>query len=185
MRSAAEKLRPLLRYGEPVATGLVALWSGWHAATLLLTGGSLPASLMMLALFVGTGLWSAASLVRLRVRAEGGSAAPGIVEAHEGRIAYLGPEEGGVVALDLLVEVSYRPAMPGAWPALWVLESADGVRLTIPAAAEGAERLPDHLGALAGFDTVTALAAIRRPGSASRSLWRRPSRHGRRIGPHT
>jgi hypothetical protein len=92
---------------------------------------------------------------------------PGIVTVREGRILYMGPQEGGVVDLDALarVAITYDKAGP-----TWHLTALDGTALAIPAGAEGAAALPDALAALPGFSLA---AAFRAPAAGGVTLYRR------------
>jgi hypothetical protein len=167
----------LLRYAEPVLTAAAALWLGWEGVAGLLAGRSPLLAALLLAGAAIAAAWSRAAWQRLRLRARWAEG-PGVVEVTEGRIGYWGPVSGGFVALDTLEEVAIRQAPDGA---VWLLTSTDGERLAIPAGAAGAERLPDVLGTLEGFDTGRVLAALEgRAGGERVLVWRR-SRTGRRL----
>ncbi|MGR3435434.1 MAG: hypothetical protein ACU0CO_11195 [Shimia sp.] len=87
-----------------------------------------------------------------------GGDGPGIVEITERRIAYMGPETGGVVSIDALARVEIETGRAGL---VWHLAGADGTRLAIPGAARGADGLFDALIALPGLNEAEAARAVR------------------------
>lgn len=101
---------------------------------------------------------------------------PGLVEVLEGQISYLGPQDGGWVALSELSELAL--VQQGA---AWRLRQADGRVLLIPAAAKGADRLFDTFAGLPGIDMGAVLRALNHPGP-DRLLWRRSTEGQPRIG---
>jgi hypothetical protein len=140
-----------------MALGLALAWRGYAGGgALLIVVGAL-ASGVALGLLVG-------ALGRQAVRAA--APGPGIVAIDEGRIGYLGPRDGGYVDLPTLVEVALVERAGGAGRA-WVLRSDDGTALEIPLGAVGAERLPDALAALPGFDLSRGVTALARPGGGT------------------
>lgn len=134
---------------EPLGWGAVALLG----MIIIATGYAGLGRLLVGSLLIGVGLLMAAGAIR---RTRLGSDVPeaGVVTVDEGRIAYLGPIEGGVLGLSTLdrVEVSAGD---------WVLTGSDGTRLRIPRGALGAEALPDALAPLPGLDLARAVAAFR------------------------
>ncbi len=104
-----------------------------------------------------------------------GAPAEGLVEIDEGRIAYLGPRDGGFVDIRALtrVEMVTRPHLLSDTGHAWVLSAEDGTRLTVPVGAAGAERIPDALSPLPGIDLAAGAASLgnRRPGRVL--LWSR------------
>ena len=106
--------------------------------------------------------------------------APGIVELDEAQVGYLGPELGGFLSLQELVELRML-VLRGR--RLWRLKQADGQALLIPVDAKGAERLYDAFANLPGMDTAALVAALEPstlPASAAltlaaetRVVWRR------------
>lgn len=105
----------------------------------------------------------------LSALAGGPLAAPGVVTIDERRIAYFGPDEGGVISLNGLGAIGVDGR--GAWR-LWAEEG--GPPIAIPAHAEGAEGLIDAFAALPGFQAPPAITAIR--GRKPITIWRRPGR---------
>lgn len=168
-----EALAALGRVAEPVLTAVLA---GWLVFRALDSTGLAAAALLALA--GGAAVWSVAAAGRsvMAARSHGRTPEAGVVEIDEGRIAFFGPESGGVVALDSLVVVAAVPGPDGS-PAVWSLLTEDGTRLSVPAGARGAGRLPDTLAALPGFDSLAAPRLLSRvPPGGSAVLWRRPRR---------
>lgn len=168
---ALARLRGLV---EPALTGAAALWLGL-AGLERIAGQTLIGGLMLLG-SAGLAGWCLAALARRWMGRGSGANGPGVVEIAERRVAYFGPETGGVVALDALVAVA-------AWPdgrgrvAVWELIPAEGAPLAVPAGARGAEALPDALAALPGFDTLSVPRRLARAGRGRTVLWRRAG-HG-------
>jgi hypothetical protein len=163
LASALARWREPLVWGGVMALGLALAWRGYAGGgALLIVVGAL-ASGVALGLLVG-------ALGRQAVRAA--APGPGIVAIDEGRIGYLGPRDGGYVDLPTLVEVALVERAGGAGRA-WVLRSDDGTALEIPLGAVGAERLPDALAALPGFDLSRGVTALARPGGRHKPVWTR------------
>lgn len=150
----------------------------WHEALVGLLVAALGAWLGLGAAFwiakaVGIALFAVGlSLVWLgvrRARFRARRAAPGVVEIVEGRIAYFGPCEGGVVGLSTLERLSHDPSEDA-----WILEAPGSPPLRIPAGALGAERLMDALSALPGMRTGRLVEALGRPaGGQVIVIWQR------------
>ncbi|RMH44779.1 MAG: hypothetical protein D6688_07300 [Alphaproteobacteria bacterium] len=105
-----------------------------------------------------------------RARFRGRRAAPGVVEIIEGRIAYFGPEAGGVVGLSSLERLSHDPTADA-----WILEAPGKPPLRIPAGAMGAEGLMDALSALPGMRSGRLVEALARDaGGKTIVIWQRP-----------
>ncbi len=111
----------------------------------------------------GVGLVLAVTAAR-RMRFEQLVAAPGLVELDEAQVGYLGPQSGGFLSLQELVELRML-SLRGR--RLWRLKQADGQALLIPVDAKGAERLFDAFAALPGMDTAGLLAALAPPAPAT------------------
>ena len=175
-----EALDRLKLLAEPALTGAAALWLGW-AGIERIGGQTLIGGLMLLA-SAGLAGWCLATLARVAVLRRGGraGAGPGVVEITERRIAFFGPETGGVVSLDNLDTVAAWPDTAGGI-GTWELVPDEGRPLTIPADARGADALPDALAALPGFDTLTVMRHLAQPGSRRVVLWRRPGTGPRRL----
>lgn len=166
-----EATNALGRWAETAAAAGVtalALWLGlrWTVQGALV--GWLALGGAALALF-----WLRAAL--LGALARRGADGPGVVIIREGEIGYLGPWRGGFLELDQLARVEiYRPA-PGHDP-VWRLLGSDGTTLAIPAAAEGAEHLPEALAALPGFSDLAAFGVLRRAEAGRHLVWDRGAR---------
>ena len=104
----------------------------------------------------GIGLVLAMTAFR-RMRFQQDVAAPGIVELDEAQVGYLGPEVGGFLSLQELVELRML-TLHGR--RLWRLKQADGQALLIPVDAKGADRLYDAFANLPGMDTAALVAAL-------------------------
>ena len=154
LAAALARRREALAWGGVLALGLAFAWRGYARYDLvMLAGGTLAAA-------AGVALLRLALLHdRLRSAPE-----PGVVLVDEGRIGLLGPEAGGFVDLDGLVEV----AVTGAPDRAWRLTGEEGV-LVVPFGALGAEALPDVLAALPGIDLEAA-------GQGPAVIWRRRDR---------
>ncbi|MEM7488563.1 MAG: hypothetical protein AAF390_05505 [Pseudomonadota bacterium] len=151
-----------------VLIGGAALVAG---ATLLATSSGL-SILFGLALLAVGGVLSLAGLRRARFRT--GAQGPGIVRVDEGRILYMGPITGGMVALDDLAEVALDRTADGA--AAWHLVPGDGPALEIPEGAEGSDALLDALAPLPGLDGGVMVRAVQGRGPGRITVWRRDPR---------
>lgn len=161
------------RAREVVWAGLVVALGGW----LISLGGYLLIPLG--AVIGGIGLVLAVTALR-RMRFEQSVAAPGLVELDEAQVGYMGPEVGGYLSLNELVELRLL-SLRGR--RVWRLKQADGQALLIPVDAKGAERLFDAFANLPGMDTSTLVAALGQPtlpadgaitlAAETRVIWRR------------
>ena len=135
------------------------LWAGLSATGLLGVLG-------WIAFAIGLAL-VASGVQRARFR-DGAGEGPGVVRVTEGQIAYFGPL-GGVVAMDLLSDLSFDPR---SHPPVWVLRHGGGAPVHIPVTASGSEALFDAFEQLPGLDMQRLLALREHPGDAPVSLWR-------------
>lgn len=127
----------------------------------------------------GIGLVLAVTAFR-RMRFEQSVAAPGLVELDEAQVGYMGPEIGGYLSLNELVELRLL-SLRGR--RVWRLKQADGQALLIPVDAKGAERLFDAFANLPGMDTSTLVEVLGKPAlptdgaitlaAETRVIWRR------------
>jgi hypothetical protein len=154
LAAAVARRREALTWGVVLALGLLAAWRGYVRYDLIMLAGG------TLAAVAGVALLRLA-LLRERLRA---APEPGVVLVDEGRIGLMGPEAGGFVDLDGLLEV----AVTGAPDRAWRLTGEEGV-LVVPFGALGAEALPDVLAALPGIDLEAA-------SQGPAVIWRRRSR---------
>ena len=103
-----------------------------------------------------------------KVRFTQGDDGAGVVTLDERRVTYLGPYDGGVADLDLMVQLDLTPA-----PA-WRLINADGNHLDIPTNALGVEVLFDVFTALPGLKTEYMLSVLARTRPAHMTVWMAP-----------
>jgi len=103
-----------------------------------------------------------------KVRFRGNTDGPGVVVLDERRVTYLGPEDGGVADLDLMVQLDVTPQ-----PA-WRLINADGHFIDIPTNAKGVEVLFDAFTALPGLNTEYMLSVLSRTKPAQMTVWIAP-----------
>lgn len=114
---------------------------------------------------LGAGLAiAAAQKVRFRPSTDGA----GVVTLDERRITYLGPLDGGVADLDLMVQLDLTPA-----PA-WRIINGAGQHLDIPTDALGVEVLFDVFAALPGIKTEYMLSLLNSPHPAKMTVWMAP-----------
>jgi hypothetical protein len=145
-----ELLANLTRWREAIAAAALAAFGLW----LVGLGGYLMVPLGLGVAGLGFG-WALLAVRRLRFAQT--VDAPGVVEVDEGQVGYLGPQSGGFVGLQDLVELRLVTLRGRR---LWRLKQADGQALLIPVDAAGAERLFDAFGALPGMDTQALVAAL-------------------------
>lgn len=93
---------------------------------------------------------------------------PGVVTLDERRVTYLGPVDGGVADLDLMVQLDLTPA-----PA-WRLINKDGHHIDIPTNAMGVEALFDVFAALPGMKTEYMLSILSKERPAQMTVWMAP-----------
>jgi len=157
------------RWGETAIAGAVAAFCLWRGLGAAFSGAWLGWAVALAGL-AALG-WAVAAWGRARMgSAEMGA---GVVEIAERRIAFFGPLGGGAVALDEVAAVEFaRDALDA--PA-WRLRDVDGVTLTIPQGAAGAEALPEALAALPGFSIERAARVFADPPAGPRPIWRRGS----------
>ncbi len=179
----ADAVQTVLRWAEPVVSGLVALWLCRVAVGLLWYGN--PIGVLALA---GAGLaatWCGVSAFRNLLSGEGAGrypGGPGVVSLDEGRIGYFGPHGGGFVAVDALVAVDLlagRNRTPSEL--IWRFTDEAGEELLVPNGAEGADHLLDTLGVLPKLNYPKIAAAIFSRNEGVFPVWRRES--GRIDGP--
>jgi len=154
LAAAFARRRETILWGAVCAAGALMAVRGYARFDLILLGAG------TLAAAAGLGLMRL-SLLRERLRA---APEPGVVLVDEGRVGILGPEGGGFVDLDGLLEVAVTGGPDRAWRL-----TAEEATIVIPFGARGAEALPDVLAALPGLDLE---AADRGPAV----VWRRTPR---------
>jgi hypothetical protein len=104
-----------------------------------------------------------------RGRFRTGAGGPGVVVVDEGLIAYLGPHEGGAVALSEMTAL----ALDAQGAPRWRLSQPGQTDLEIPLDAEGADALFDAFAALPGLRSGQIVAAMHRPAPGLHLLWER------------
>lgn len=107
---------------------------------------------------------SAAQKVRFQPDGEGA----GVVTLDERRVTYLGPLDGGVADLDLMVQLDLTPSRA------WRLINGDGNYIDIPTNALGVEALFDVFTALPGMKTEFMLSVLKRTRPAQMTVWMAP-----------
>ena len=103
-----------------------------------------------------------------KVRFRRGGDGPGVVTLDERRVIYMGPRDGGVADLDLMVRLEITPQPHAAWR----LINADGSHLDIPVNAAGADALFDVFNALPGIRTHILVGVVDLPRPQNVTVWR-------------
>ncbi len=151
----------LWRWREVIAALILAGLGAWFALSAFgimeWVGWAVAALGIMLAI-------SAAQKVRFQALDDG----PGVVTLDERRVTYLGPLDGGVAELDLMVQLDLTPAPS------WRLINADGSFLDIPTNAKGVEALFDVFITLPGIKTEYMLYVLNRANVAQMTVWMAP-----------
>jgi hypothetical protein len=164
-----EAQETLLRWAEPAAAGGLALLCAWQGIRWVLQGGS--AGWIVIAAGVIALFWLRAAVIGAL------AARPvtevGLVVFREGEVGYMSPDGGGFLEFDGLARVEIFAIAAGQEP-FWRLVGLDGAVLMIPAAAEGADHLPEALTVLPGFSDMAAVTALNRAERGSRLVWERP-----------
>ncbi|SDY72930.1 hypothetical protein [Citreimonas salinaria] len=171
MTQRRQSMRPALR---PEATALLRRWR-----ETLIGGAVIALGLYWVVFSFGLMVWigwivatagvalAVAGIQRARFRAaEDG---PGVVRVLEGRIAYMGPLDGGTADLETLRALRLDPT---GLPAHWILDRPDQPPLAIPVTAQGADALFDAFASLPGMRTEHMLRSLNAPGGASVIVWR-------------
>lgn len=162
---AKETLR---RHGWLIGGAVLAALALGGLAEAALAGA--PLALGGLAVLLCAAVWMARDGL-LRARLSGDAPGPGLVAVREGRVAYFGPDGGGVADLDALGSIALARGPHGP---VWLMRGADGTLLRAPTAAEGADALLDAFAALPGFDRTRVARALA-AADVEREVWRRPA----------
>jgi len=115
-----------------------------------------------------------------RARFRTGAGGPGVVVIDEGLIAYLGPHNGGTVALSEMTAL----ALDARDPRRWLLSQPGQPDLAIPLDAEGADALFDAFTALPGLHSGKMVTAMRRAEPGRHLLWQRTAQGAARLRLH-
>lgn len=168
------ELIALIKRWSEVLTGLgVALFGLWA----LQARDSFFQFLAVLVILTGLGI---AIIGWRRLRFRRAEAGPGVVQVVEGQISYFGPEEGGFIALNDLVELHLIDAAQ-----TWLMVAQDDTRLEIPVAAAGSEALFDAFTTLPELRMQALLDALNAPEPPPvRAIWMHPSRRTRHLRLH-
>ena len=168
-----EAARFLGTWAEPAVYAAVGILCGVKGIGLIANGawvGYILAAIGLVAIFAFYGA-VARSAYATRMRDKG----PGIVSVLEGRISYLGPLGGAVMARDALVSVDIVTNSTGFGQAdlHWILMDEAHQRVAIPGSATDADKLLDALGVLPGFDHEAIVRAMKAEGNDRFPVWRR------------
>lgn len=164
-----EATRALQRYGEPALYCLIGLWGLGQGVSLILRGNWSGWLLLILGVLAVLGLIGAARRAFMAWRNR--RAGPGTVTIREGQIAYFGPIQGAIIALDALTAIDIRIGQDG--DLFWILSDELGQKIEIPGGADGAVSLLDRLGSLNGFDHSRVMSAMRKQADSEWAIWRR------------
>ena len=163
----------LSNWAEPVIYAGLAILCGVKGIGLLANGHGVGVVLAAIGLFAIFAFYGAVtrSVYSARMREKG----PGIVSVLEGRISYLGPLGGAIMARDALVSVDIvtNSTAFGKADLHWVLIDESQQKVAIPGAATDADKLLDALGALPGFDHDAFVKAMKAHGNERFPVWRR------------
>ena len=168
-----ESARFLKNWAEPAIYVAVAIFFGVKGVGLLASGawvGAVLAVIGLIAIFAFYGAVTRAIYAR-RTQEPG----PGIVHVLEGRITYLGPLGGAVMARDALVTIDIvtNGSATGPTDMHWVLSDESQQKVAIPCAATDAEKLLDSLSVLPGFDHDAVVQAMKATGNRRFPIWLR------------
>ena len=170
-----EAAKTISTWAEPVIYAGIAILCGVKGIGLLANGHGVGVVLTAIGLFAIFAFYGAVtrSVYAQRMREKG----PGIVSIQEGRISYLGPLGGAILARDALVSVDIvtNSTAFGAADLHWVLTDESHQKIAIPGAAADADKLLDALGALPGFDHDAFVKAMKANGNERFPVWRRTS----------
>ena len=170
-----EAVAATLRWAEVILTGVAAIWLLKASYTAYLH--SSPTLVLTLVGAGFAGLWCGVTVMRLMVRratTQDTPGGPGVVLVQEGRIGYFGPEGGGFIAVDALIQIDLIAAFERGESGLdWRFKDEFGQSLQIPACAEGAEQIIDTIGVLREVDYQSLLSAGFAKGAGVYPIWRR------------
>ena len=173
-----EAAKTISTWAEPAIYAGLAILCGVKGIGLLANGHGVGVVLAGIGLFAIFAFYGAVtrSAYAQRMREKG----PGIVSIQEGRISYLGPLGGAILARDALVSVDIvtNSTAFGAADLHWVLVDEAHQKIAIPGAATDADKLLDALGALPGFDHDALGRAMKAHGNKRIPVWRRYAAEG-------
>ena len=176
-----EAAQVLKTWAEPALYAAGAVVCGVKGIGLLANGAWVGGVLSAIGLFCIFAFYGAVtrSAYAARTRTRG----PGVVSVVEGRITFMGPLGGAVIARDALVSVDIVSGEPGPHGAElhWMLTDEAGQRAAIPASATDAGKLLDVLGVLPGCDHEAMVTAMKAEGPGRFPVWRRHGRVANRL----
>lgn len=159
----AEVRQALWRWREALASSALAAVGVWWG----LSSFGIMQWLGWAVFGLGVGLAVAAvQRVRFRPNTDG----PGVVTLDERRVTYLGPLDGGVADLDMMVQLDITASDNPHWR----LINREGRCLDIPVNAAGVEALFDVFAALPGMKTEHMLAMLHRQRKNRLTVWVAP-----------
>ena len=168
-----EAAKTISTWAEPTIYAGLAILCGVKGIGLLANGHGVGVVLAAIGLFAIFAFYGAVtrSVYAQKMREKG----PGIVSIQEGRISYLGPLGGAILARDALVSVDIvtNSTAFGDADLHWVLTDESHQKVAIPGAATDADKLLDALGALPGFDHDALTKAMKAHGNERFPVWRR------------
>lgn len=169
-----EATATIRRWLEPGLLGILAAVMLWAGLSRLVRGELFGIGVTLMGGILA--VMAATAAIRRLASRRGTGDGPGVVTVEEGRIAYMGPEEGGVVAVDALVSVEIVTRWLGAEgrQVTWILADEFGQRLSIPGSAVDTERLFDALSILDGISYQAVVDSIFSPEDGRFMVWRRP-----------
>lgn len=158
-----EAAQALYRWRDVLAGGALAILGGWWGLT---TFGPLSWLGWGLLLAGGALIWTGIRRARFWM----GQGGPGVVKIDEGAIAWMGPFEGGVVALSELDRLELDPTRQ---PPAWRLFAPGQAPLIIPVNAEGADALFDAFAQLPQLNTAKLLSELRAGATSPVVIWQK------------
>ena len=155
------------RYRDALIGGIVSIFGiGWAQSSV----GFM--SMLGYAVTVAGALLIFAGIQRGRFRTHGGGT--GMVSVDEGQVTYFGPDEGGTVHVDDLIQVDLAPPDPDEDEkhASWLLLSDAPEPLRIPVDAVGTDALFDVFAKLKGIHTGRMLDWLAKRPPQQVVIWR-------------
>ncbi|MEM9060363.1 MAG: hypothetical protein AAGD13_07850 [Pseudomonadota bacterium] len=168
-----EAARFLRIWAEPALYVAGALLCGVKGIGLLANGAWVGGILTAIGLFCIFAFYGAVTRAAYATRTQ--TRGPGVVSVVEGRITFMGPLGGAVIARDALLSVDIVSGEPGpdGNDLHWVLTDESYQRAAIPASATDADKLLDVLGVLPGFDHEAMVEAMKADHPGRFPVWQR------------
>ena len=166
-----EALSSLNRWRDVlIALALITL-GAWMFATKLGVPSAAGAVLILLSLAFG---WTGYRRARFTTKGDG----PGVVELDERQISYLGPLNGGSLAIETITRITIQSSLNRLKEPQqhWQLESSDGEMLRIPSSAKNAQALFDAVTSLDGVNYDQAIKAMQATHADLFLVWQKDKR---------